>query len=200
MPSEVEVEPAGLLVEQAQHDALAVARRGCVETRTSTARPAMRRLMRPSCGRRFSAMSSFAMTLMRETTSGATARLVCSTSRSTPSTRKRTTSRFSIGLDVDVGGVLLDRLRQHRVDQPDDRRVVLALQQVGRLRQVLRELREVGVVLDALDHLHGVATAAFVGLAQQLVEAVVGHALDHQRHAEEAAQLRRRLEGCAPAR
>ena len=37
------------------------------------------------------------MTLMRDTTSGATARLDCSTSRSTPSTRKRTTSRFSNG-------------------------------------------------------------------------------------------------------
>ncbi len=37
------------------------------------------------------------MTLMRETISGATARLVCSTSRSTPSTRKRTTRRFSNG-------------------------------------------------------------------------------------------------------
>ena len=33
-----------------------------------------------------------------------------------------------VGLDVDVGGVFLDRLRQHRVDQADDRRVVLALQ------------------------------------------------------------------------
>ena len=57
----------------------------------------MRRLMRPSCGRRFSAMSSLDMTLMRETTSGATARRLCSTSRSTPSTRKRTTRRFSKG-------------------------------------------------------------------------------------------------------
>ena len=37
------------------------------------------------------------MTLMRETTSGATARLDCSTSRSTPSTRKRITRRFSNG-------------------------------------------------------------------------------------------------------
>ena len=37
------------------------------------------------------------MTLMRETISGATARLVCSTSRSTPSTRNRTTRRFSNG-------------------------------------------------------------------------------------------------------
>jgi hypothetical protein len=53
--------------------------------------------MRPSCGRRFSAMSSFDMTLMRDTTSAATARRDCSTSRSTPSTRNRTTSRFSNG-------------------------------------------------------------------------------------------------------
>ena len=70
---------------------------GMVETRTSTARPAILRLMRPSCGRRFSAMSSRDITLMRDTTSGATARLDCSTSRSTPSTRKRTTRRFSNG-------------------------------------------------------------------------------------------------------
>ncbi len=37
------------------------------------------------------------MTLMRETMSGARARLGCSTSRSTPSTRKRTTRRDSKG-------------------------------------------------------------------------------------------------------
>ena len=70
---------------------------GIVETRTSTARPATRSEMRPSWGRRFSAMSRRDMTLIRDTISGATARLVCSTSRSTPSTRNRITSRFSNG-------------------------------------------------------------------------------------------------------
>ena len=68
---------------------------GRVDTRTSTARPAMRREILPSCGRRRSAISSLDITLMRDTTSGATARLVCSTSRRTPSTRKRMTRRFS---------------------------------------------------------------------------------------------------------
>jgi hypothetical protein len=57
----------------------------------------MRSEMRPSCGRRFSAMSSFDMTLTRDTTSGATARFDCSTSRSTPSMRNRTVMRFSYG-------------------------------------------------------------------------------------------------------
>ena len=68
---------------------------GMVETRTSTSRPPMRKAIRPSCGTRFSAISSLAMTLMREINSGAKARFGCTTSRKTPSTRKRTTRRFS---------------------------------------------------------------------------------------------------------
>ena len=47
---------------------------GKVETRTSTSRPARRKEIRPSCGIRFSAISSFAMTLIRETKSGASSR------------------------------------------------------------------------------------------------------------------------------
>ena len=55
----------------------------------------MRNGMRPSCGTRFSAMSSFAITLMRDTKSGAKARLGLTASRITPSTRKRTCRNFS---------------------------------------------------------------------------------------------------------
>ena len=63
---------------------------GRVVTRTSTARVPMRRLMRPSCGRRFSAMSSSAMIFSREISAACSARLGCTTSRKVPSTRKRT--------------------------------------------------------------------------------------------------------------
>ena len=63
---------------------------GRVLTRTSTARVPMRRLMRPSCGKRFSAMSSSAMIFRREISAACSARLGCTTSRSEPSTRKRT--------------------------------------------------------------------------------------------------------------
>ena len=68
---------------------------GMVDTRTSMARPAMRSAMRPSCGRRFSAMSSEAITLMRETIAGCSPRLGSTTLRSAPSTRKRTSARDS---------------------------------------------------------------------------------------------------------
>ena len=63
---------------------------GRVLTRTSTARVPMRREMRPSCGRRRSAMSSSAMILRREIRAACSARLGCTTSRKVPSTRKRT--------------------------------------------------------------------------------------------------------------
>ena len=94
-------------------------------------------------------------------------------------------------LDVDVGGVFLDRLGEHGVDQPDDRRVVLAFEQVGRLGQVLGEVREVGGVFESLDRLHRVR-AGLVGLAQQRVELRLRHALELQRAAQEAAHLRER--------
>jgi hypothetical protein len=50
---------------------------------------------------------------------------------------------------VDVRGVLLHRLGEHRVDQADDRRVVVALEQVGLLGQVLGEEGEIGGLLEA---------------------------------------------------
>ena len=51
--------------------------------------------MRPSCGTRFSAMSSRAMTLTRDTSIGAMRGGRLSASRITPSTRKRTRSADS---------------------------------------------------------------------------------------------------------
>ncbi len=63
---------------------------GSVETRTSIARWPMRSPMRPSCGRRRSAMSSSAMILSRLISAACSALLGCTTSRSVPSTRKRT--------------------------------------------------------------------------------------------------------------
>ena len=70
---------------------------GKVDTRTSTARPATRNEIRPSCGRRFSAISSFAITLIRDITNGAIFPGGCKISRNIPSTRKRIRKRFSNG-------------------------------------------------------------------------------------------------------
>ena len=68
---------------------------GKVDTRTSTARPPMRNEMRPSCGMRFSEMSSSAMIFRREIKAACRALLGCTTSRSVPSTRKRTAEERS---------------------------------------------------------------------------------------------------------
>ena len=63
---------------------------GSVDTRTSMARPPMRKEMRPSCGKRFSAMSSSAMIFSRLINAACSALFGRTTSRSVPSTRKRT--------------------------------------------------------------------------------------------------------------
>ena len=76
---------------------------GRVLTRTSTARVPMRSEMRPSWGRRRSAISSSAMILRREISAACSARLGCTTSRKLPSTRKRTTewrSKASIWISL----------------------------------------------------------------------------------------------------
>src|ERR1700722_15774938 len=134
---------------------------GMVETRTSTARPAIFRLMRPSCGRRFSGVSRRGITLLRGPTSRAPHAPVLRQAllgdvearhhldarhheRRHRAARLQHLAQHAIdtktdhqavleGLDVDVGGVLLHRLGEDRVDQADDRGVVLAVEKVGLL-------------------------------------------------------------------
>ncbi len=92
------------------------------------------------------------------------------------------------GLDVDVRGALAHRLRQHGVDQADDRRVIVALEQIGLLGQFLHQVREIGVALEALDRLHRFV-AGFVGPAQQLVEFLGRHCRELEGHLQMAARL-----------
>ena len=98
-----------------------------------------------------------------------------------------------VRLDVDVRGIFLDGLRQERIDQPDDGRFIVALEQVGRLRNVLGQVREIGVVVEPLEHLHGGARARLIGDAQERVEDLDRDALELQRHPHEAAHFGQRL-------
>ena len=125
---------------------------------------------------------------MRETTSGATARSALQHFAQHAVDAEAHHQPVLERLDVDVGGVFLHRLREHGVDEPDDRRVVFALEQVGLLGQILREMREVGGFFDAVGGLHGVV-AGFVGLAQQRVECGLFDLLEPQRNAEIAAHF-----------
>ncbi len=79
---------------------------------------------------------------------------------------------------------------KQRVDQADDGRFVVALEQVGGLGYVLGQMREVGIVVQALEHLHRGAGARFVGDAQHGIEGLDRHALELQGNADEAAHFR----------
>ncbi len=96
---------------------------GMIETRTSISRPCTRILMRPSCGRRFSAMFSRAMILMRLMIA-AWKRLISGGSglrlqQAVDAVADAQAVFF--GLDVDVAGPLVGGLDQDLVDQLDDR-------------------------------------------------------------------------------
>ena len=96
MPSRSSVSPAWSL-SRIRSTTRSPARDGRVETRTSSVLPPRVSGIRPSCGTRFSAMSSRAMTLMRDTSSGVIRGFSDRVSRSTPSTRMRTVSAVSNG-------------------------------------------------------------------------------------------------------
>ena len=165
----IEVEPARLLVEQAQHDAFAVAGRdrrdadvdraaGDAQRDAAVLRQALLGDVEPrhDLDARDDQRRHRALGLQH------LAQHAVDAEADHESVLER--------LDVDVGGVLLDRLRQQRVDQADDRRLVLALEQVGRLGHVLREVGEVGLLLEPAHRVHRRAGAGLVRFAQQRLE------------------------------
>ena len=119
-PEVLEIEIDGGAIEHAQHDGFAKCV-GRVETRRSTARPAIFFMMRPSCGRRRSAMFRFAITLIREMTGE---RKVARRRRHFVERAVHPVADFELvleRLEVDVARAVLDRLIQDQVDEADDR-------------------------------------------------------------------------------
>ena len=108
--------------------------------------------MRPSCGFRRSAMSSFASTFRRVVTPGAIRFGIRCTSCEHAVDAEADDERVLLRLEVDVGGAVLGGLEDDRVDEADERRVgdaVLGLEVVGLLLLVLE------VVLGLLEHRAG---------------------------------------------
>ena len=68
-------------------------------------------------------------------------------------------------LDMNVGRVLFHRLGEDRIDEANDRRVIVAVEEIL-LGEILREMRQVGLLIEALDRLHGFL-AALVGALQE---------------------------------
>ena len=110
---------------------------GSEAMRRSIGWPPTVRPTRPSCGRRFSAMSRLAMILRREVTPGDHAarhrgRVVQHAVDAVADAHV-----LALGLEVDVGGALLDALGDHAVDELDDRRLAGGLADLGDLAEVV---------------------------------------------------------------
>jgi len=67
----------------------------------------------------------------------------------------------------------------------NDRRVVVAFKQVGRFWNILRDLKQVGVLVEVTDHLHRHLAALLVRLLQHAVECIRRDARKFQAHAHE---------------
>ena len=117
-------------------------------------------LMRPSCGRRFSAMSSFAMILMRDDDRVAELHRRAHDVVEDAVDAVADAQLLLVRLDVDVARALLDRRHQHDVDEPDDRRFLALLRErLGAdLLQLLEDLDVAGVVERGLQLLEALAS------------------------------------------
>ena len=189
MPSGMQVDAPGLLVEQSQHHPLAVTGRNRRDAHVDRAAgdaqtdaPVLRQALLGDVELRHDLQARHDQWRDRPLGLQHLAQDAVDAKADDESILKR--------LDVDVGGVFLHRLGEDRVDEADDRRVVLALEEIGLLRQHLRQVRKVGGLIETLDRLHGLG-AALVGLAQELIEHRLRHALElHRARAESAAPRR----------
>ncbi len=194
----LEVEATGLLVEQAQHHPLAVARRNGRDAHVDRAtRDAQRNaavLWQPLLGDIEARHDLDARDDQRR--DGALGlQYLAQHAVHAEADHEPVLER----LDVDVRGILLHRLGEQRVDEADDRGLVLALEQVGRLRDFLGEVGEVGFLLEAAHGVHRRARAALVGLSEQEFETVRVDALDDQGPPQVPPHLRDRQRGGVPA-
>ena len=95
-------------------------------------------------------------------------------------------------LEVDVGRAFARGLGEERVDEADDRRVVLGLEQVLDLGHVLHQAREIERRIDLVDDARRRAVVGRVRLRDRLLERVAGDHDDAQQP-ERALQFGDRL-------
>ena len=159
---------------------------GMIETRKSMVLPRTRSRKRPSCGTRFSAMSSSAITLMREMIA------LCEPFEigrlagcRTPSMRYFTHHGVVLGLDVDVAGPPLDGGEDHRVDHPDDRAVIAGQPLDGEIFAGVLVLEDLDEVLGCVVE-HPLRALA---LLEDRLDGGAGADHDPHRRAEQHRQL-----------
>ena len=95
-------------------------------------------------------------------------------------------------LDVDVGGAVAQGLREQGIDQPDHRRVVLAFEQILDPGDFLQQSGQIHVLRQVAGQRRRAGIGAVVGHRDQLVELPGVDAAGVQRHAQCAAQFGQR--------
>ncbi|MNG05738.1 hypothetical protein D3C84_889480 [compost metagenome] len=70
------------------------------------------------------------------------------------------------GFQVHIRSLLTHRFTEQRVDQADDRRIALLLQQVGGLRHLIHQAQQIQLFVQPLSDLFGSALAFAVGRRQ----------------------------------
>ena len=150
-----------------------------METRTSIDLPPRAIVRRPSCGTRFSAISSRAITLIRLTSGGAR--------RGETETRLVQHAVDAVadgdavleGFDMDVRRCRAHGLGDHAVDQPDDRCVGRAVQQVLGLGDLVDQLGQAFAIRRIGVRTVGPQTGISIDIRQGLIEPA-GIALDNR--------------------
>ncbi len=93
------------------------------------------------------------------------------------------------GFDVDIGGVFANRFGEQRIDQADDRCVVFLVEQIFRFRHRIGEARKIEFVAHVLDHLPRLRRVARIRCRQNRFELFVRDLTQRNRRAGKSAQL-----------
>ena len=161
---------------------------GSTETRKSISLPRpIFSLMRPSCGRRRSAMSRWAMILMRLVSAAFSLQRRRHLLLEHAVDAVAHAVALLVGLDVNVGRALLDRVQQDDVAQLDDRRVLGRALEVEHVLGVAFALREVDVLVHVAEHLVEVERGQLLRCLVVLAERVVDRDFRRDHHVDVVA-------------
>ena len=185
----VEIEPRRVLVEQAQHDALARARRqrrhadvDLLVAELQRDAPVLRQPLLGDVEARHDLEARDERRVQR-------ARRLDHVVQHAVDAEAHDRAPF-VGLEVEIGRALAQRLQQQRVDHPDHRRLRAAVEQVLRRRQVLHQPREIGLAREVLRQLRDAADRHVVGARELGGEALGVDGARRERTLQHALQLR----------
>ena len=77
------------------------------------------------------------------------------------------------GFDVDVRGLLFDRLRKNGVNQTNNRRIVVGIHQVADIGQLLHQSRQINIRGQVLGHLRRLVLGTLIGHSEPLTELIL---------------------------